>query len=85
MVTAGKLLVHFDSEWVSVHRFRNSELALLKRERPAFEESLAPGMLASSISEFCKHGLFIGNAPDQHLPMFVEVAQRIVDRIDHGP
>lgn len=53
MVTKGKVLVHFDSECVSVYRFRDGVLTLLKRERRAFEESLAAGMLADKVGEFC--------------------------------
>ncbi|MZD56763.1 hypothetical protein [Streptomyces sp. SID5606] len=53
LVTKGKVLVHFGSEYVSVYRFQGGALTLLKREQCAFEESLAAGMLADKIGEFC--------------------------------
>ena len=53
MATEGRVLVHFDSERVSVYRSRSGELKLLKRERLAFEDSSAHEVLAEKVSEFC--------------------------------
>jgi hypothetical protein len=53
LATEDKLIVHFDSEYASVYRFRRGVLTLLKRERPAFEECLAAGTLTDKIGEFC--------------------------------
>ncbi len=52
MVKEGKVLVHFDSDCVSVYSFQSGVLTLLARHPPAFEESLTSGMLADAISEF---------------------------------
>ncbi|WP_331747853.1 hypothetical protein OG520_40300 (plasmid) [Streptomyces sp. NBC_00984] len=53
MATEGRVLVHFDSERVSVYRSQGGELKLLKRERLAFEDSLADEVLADRVGEFC--------------------------------
>ncbi|MFC4507903.1 MULTISPECIES: nucleoside 2-deoxyribosyltransferase [Streptomyces] len=53
MATEGRVLVHFDSEGVSVYRSRSGELKLLKRERLAFEGSRAHEVLADRVGEFC--------------------------------
>lgn len=53
MVTEGRVLVHFDSERVSVYRFQSGELKLLKRGRLAFGDSLADEVLADRVGEFC--------------------------------
>lgn len=53
MTAEGKVLVHFDSECVSVYRLRDGALALLKRERLAYDDCLDTGMLADRIGKFC--------------------------------
>ncbi|MGY3676623.1 nucleoside 2-deoxyribosyltransferase [Streptomyces sp. TE33382] len=53
MATEGRVLVHFDSERVSVYRSQGGELKLLKRERLAFEYSRAHEVLAEGVGEFC--------------------------------
>ncbi|MFE5561217.1 hypothetical protein [Streptomyces sp. NPDC056544] len=53
MATEGRLLVHFNSERVSVYRLQDGELKLLKRERIAFDGSSAHEVLAERVGEFC--------------------------------
>ncbi|MDQ0765558.1 hypothetical protein [Streptomyces canus] len=53
MAAEGRVLVHFDSECVSVYRSRSGELKLLKRERLAFEDSRGHEVLAKRVGEFC--------------------------------
>ncbi|MFJ1551619.1 hypothetical protein [Streptomyces sp. NPDC088246] len=49
----GRVLVHFDSERVSVYHSQSGELKLLKTEQLAFEDSLADEVLAERVGEFC--------------------------------
>jgi hypothetical protein len=53
LATEGRVLVHFDSECVSVYCSQSGKLKLLKRERLAFEEGLADEVLAERVGEFC--------------------------------
>lgn len=53
MAAEGRLLVHFNSERVSVSRFQGGELKLLKRERLALEGSRAHEVLAERVGDFC--------------------------------
>jgi hypothetical protein len=53
LATEGRVLVHFDSERVSVYRSQSGELKLLKRDRLAFEDSRAHEVLAGRVGEFC--------------------------------
>lgn len=53
MVTEGRVLVHFGSERVSVHRLQSGELQLLARERLPFGAGLTGVALADSVGEFC--------------------------------
>ncbi|MEU5159638.1 nucleoside 2-deoxyribosyltransferase [Streptomyces sp. NPDC020875] len=53
MAALDRVLVHFDSERVSVFHSRSGELELLKRERIAFGGTLAPDVLAERVGEFC--------------------------------
>lgn len=52
-MTEGRVLVHFDSEHVSVYRFESGMLVLLRKEQIAFEDSLPGGVLADRVGEFC--------------------------------
>ncbi|MET9083604.1 nucleoside 2-deoxyribosyltransferase [Streptomyces sp. NPDC004237] len=52
-MTEGRVLVHFGSERVSVHRFLSGELQLLTRERLPFGAGLAAEALADIVGEFC--------------------------------
>ncbi|WP_077060468.1 hypothetical protein [Streptomyces sp. MP131-18] len=53
MATEGRVLVHFDSERVSVYRRRGGELKPLKKERLAFEDSRDHEVLADGVGKFC--------------------------------
>ncbi|KOV48694.1 nucleoside 2-deoxyribosyltransferase [Streptomyces sp. H036] len=53
MTAEGKVLVHFDSERVSVYRFQGGELKLLRRVRIAFEGISEYEVLAERVGEFC--------------------------------
>lgn len=53
MVTEGRVLVHFGSERVSVHRLQSGELQLLARERLPFGAGRTGVALADSVGEFC--------------------------------
>ncbi|MFD6334859.1 hypothetical protein ACFWGI_35520 [Streptomyces niveus] len=52
MATEGRVLIHFDSERVSLYRSQGGELELLKRERLAFDDSRAHEALADRLHEF---------------------------------
>jgi hypothetical protein len=51
--TEVRILVHLDSERVSVYRSQIGALELLKRERLAFDAGLAPEVLAAGVGKFC--------------------------------
>jgi hypothetical protein len=53
MAAEGRVLVHFDSEQVSVHRSQSGELKLLKRMRLAFEDSRAHEVLTDRVGALC--------------------------------
>lgn len=53
MATEGRVLVHFNSERVSVYHSQSGELKLLKREPLAFEGCRAHEVLADRVGEFC--------------------------------
>jgi hypothetical protein len=48
-----KLLVHFETECVSVSRLQGSVLTSLSKERAAFEEGLAAGIPPDRLDKFC--------------------------------
>ncbi|MFK0244495.1 hypothetical protein ACIQUM_07340 [Amycolatopsis azurea] len=49
----GRVLVHFDSENVSVYRSQGGELTMLRREALSVDEGHAPEALTESIAEVC--------------------------------
>jgi hypothetical protein len=53
LATEGKVLVHFDSEHVSVYRSQSDELKLLKQERLALEGSRAHEVLTDRVGKLC--------------------------------
>lgn len=53
LATDSRILVHFNSERVSVYHAQGCELKLLKRERLAFEDSRDHEVLADRVGEFC--------------------------------
>ncbi|MGW1616180.1 hypothetical protein ACWCQZ_43360 [Streptomyces sp. NPDC002285] len=53
MAAEGRLLVHFNSERVSVYHLQGGELKLLKMERLALEGSRTHEVLVERVGEFC--------------------------------
>jgi hypothetical protein len=53
LATEGRVLVHFDSERVSVYRSWSGELELLKREPLAFDDIRAHKVLTERVGKFC--------------------------------
>ncbi|MFD7537519.1 hypothetical protein [Streptomyces sp. NPDC059819] len=53
MTTHSRILVHFGTERVSVHRLDSGKLRLLARKRLPFRAGLTGEKLADSVSEFC--------------------------------
>jgi hypothetical protein len=53
LATEGRVLVHFNSERVSVYRSQGGELKLLENARLALEDNPAHAALAGTVGEFC--------------------------------